>query len=111
MACLLTANYFIKHHSMALFIHLSTTLASLNPPSLLSGCLCVRCCFAGTSVTRPLPREGVFLRVHTLGERCAVEENGKYLPRMPVLITPKADMVCGLDVKWILMTSLIVALL
>lgn len=46
MACLLTANYFIKHHSMALFIHLSTTLAGLNPPSLLSGCLGVQC-FSG----------------------------------------------------------------
>lgn len=30
-ACLLTANYFIKHLSMALFVYLSTTLAGLNP--------------------------------------------------------------------------------
>lgn len=59
LACLLTANYFIKHHPMAPFIYLSTTLAGLNPPSLFSGCLGVQCCqislacFAGTSVTQP----------------------------------------------------------
>lgn len=29
---------------------------------------------------------GVFLRVHTFGERCAVEGNGKYLPMMLVLM-------------------------
>lgn len=93
MACLLTANYFIKHHSMALFIHLSTTLAGLNPPSLLSGCLGVQC-FSGllswdfsvsASATGGVGLGGV-LRVHTFGERCAVEENGKYLPMMPVLM-------------------------
>lgn len=44
----LTANYFIKHLSMALFIYLSMTLAGLNPTDaqtpLFSGSLSVERC-------------------------------------------------------------------